>query len=217
MSHKCWSDECAMEDADECTHQIPSNSLLFLTFYHFPYATDPPTSTVPMRPFPTIARSPSTIPYTHRTIGPVPRQRPPIWPTDHIVTFSFLSLFSFTRHILSRSDQSQIITPHDWHLTIHFTAHEPCAHFTYRLYLRLLYLLWKRRKFFPQNSDLSLSHLIVSLCSVFAPSYLCSTSYSRHPSPYHTVANLHLAPFCTPWYYIRRPFHCSRIAPLRTT
>ena len=38
--------------------------------------------------------SPPTIPYTHCTIGPVPCRRPLIWPTDHIVTFPFLSLFS---------------------------------------------------------------------------------------------------------------------------
>ena len=33
---------------DKSTHQIPSNGLLFSTFYHFPYTADPPTSTVPM-------------------------------------------------------------------------------------------------------------------------------------------------------------------------
>ena len=38
-------------------------------------------------------------------------------------------------------------------LTIHFAAHKPCAHFTYRLYLRLLYLLWKRRKFFSPRTQ----------------------------------------------------------------
>ena len=32
---------------DESTHQIPSNALLFSTFYHFPYTTDPLTSTAP--------------------------------------------------------------------------------------------------------------------------------------------------------------------------
>ena len=136
---------------------------------------------------------------------------------DHIVTFSFLSLFSFTRCILLWPNQSQIITPCNRDLTICFAAHEPCACFTYCLYLRLLYLLQKRRKFFPQNSDLSSSHLIVSFHSVFAPLYLCSTLYSQHPSPYRTVVNLHLAPFRTPRYYVRRPFHCSRIAPLRAT
>ena len=50
--------------SDESTHQIPSNALLFLTFYHFPYTADPPTSAVPMWPSPTITRSPLTIPYT---------------------------------------------------------------------------------------------------------------------------------------------------------
>ena len=33
---------------DESTHQILSYGLLFSNFYHFPYTTDPPTSTVPM-------------------------------------------------------------------------------------------------------------------------------------------------------------------------
>ena len=32
---------------DESTHQILSYSLLFLTFYHFPYTAGPPTSTTP--------------------------------------------------------------------------------------------------------------------------------------------------------------------------
>ena len=49
---------------DESTHQTPSNGLLFLTFYHFPYTTGPPTSTMPMQPSPTIVQSPLTIPIT---------------------------------------------------------------------------------------------------------------------------------------------------------
>ena len=69
---------------------------------------------------------------------------------DHIVTFSFLSLFSITQHILLWPDQSQVVTPCDRDLTIRFAAHKPCAHFTYHLYLRLLYLLRKTRKFSPE-------------------------------------------------------------------
>ena len=142
-------------DSDESTHQILSYGLLFLTFYHFPYTAGPPTSTAPMRPSPTFAwrftRLPPTIPYTHCTIGPVPCQRPFIWPTDHIITFPFLSLFSFTQRILLWSDQSQIVAPRNRDLTICFTAHEPCVRFTYRLYLRLLYLLRNRRKFSPRT------------------------------------------------------------------
>ena len=65
---------------DESTHQILSYGLLFLTFYHFPYTADPLTSTVLTQPFLTITQtfvqSPSTIPYTHCTIGPVPCRRP---------------------------------------------------------------------------------------------------------------------------------------------
>ena len=36
-------------------------------------------------------------------------------------------------------------------LTIHFTAHKPCARFTYCLYLRLLYLLQKKKEVFPRT------------------------------------------------------------------
>ena len=101
---------------DESTHQILSNGLLFSTFYHFPYTADPPTCTTPMRPSPTFVwtftQSPLTIPYTHHTISPVPCWRPPIWPMDHIVIFSFLSLFhtfcgGLTNH---RSSHSMIRT-----------------------------------------------------------------------------------------------------------
>ena len=55
-----------------------------------------------------------------------------------------------TRHILPWSDQSQNVALHDRDLTIRFAAHEPCARFTYHLYLRLLYLLRKTRKFSPR-------------------------------------------------------------------
>ena len=75
----------------------------------------------------------------------------------------------------------------------------------------------KNKEVFPQNSDLSSSRLIVSLHSVFAPSHLCSTSCSRHPLPYRTIANLCIAPSRTPRHYVQRSFHCSRIAPLSTT
>ena len=75
----------------------------------------------------------------------------------------------------------------------------------------------KKKEVFPQNSDLSSLCLIVSLRSIFAPSHLHSISYFWDPSPYHTIPNLRLAPLCTPWHYVRRPFHCSQIAPLRTT
>ena len=70
----------AFDSADEFTQQILSYGLLFLTFYRFPYTAGPPTSTAPTRPSPTFARtfarSLPTIPYTHRTIGPVPHRRP---------------------------------------------------------------------------------------------------------------------------------------------
>ena len=55
-------------------------------------------------------------------------------------------------------------------LTIRFATHEPCAHFTYHLYLRPLYLLRKRRKFSPElRLKFVSSRLIVSLCFAFAP------------------------------------------------
>ena len=199
---------------DESTHQILSYGLLFSTFYHFPYTADPLTCTMPMWPSTTFAQSPSIIPYTHRTIGLVPHQRPPIWPTDHVVIFSFLSLFSVTWHILSWPNQSQVIAPCNQDFTIHFAAHEPCAHFTYCLYLRLLYLLWNKKEVFPQSSDLSLFHLIVLPCSI---SHLHPTSHLWCTLHYCTILNFHLTPLCTPWYYIRRPFHCSQITPFRTT
>ena len=88
--------------------------------------------------------------YTHHTIGPVLCWRPPIWSMDHVVIFSFLSLFPFTRRILSWPDQSQVIAQCGQDLTTRFAAHEPCAHFTYCSYLRLLYLLQKTRKFSPE-------------------------------------------------------------------
>ena len=111
-------------------------------------------------------------PIPHCTISLVPHQRPPIWPTDHIVTFSFLSLFSFTQRIPSWPNWSQVIALCDQDLTICFAAREPCACFTYRLYLRLLYLLWKIRKFSPElRLKFISSHHFASLCPhTFAPS-----------------------------------------------
>ena len=75
----------------------------------------------------------------------------------------------------------------------------------------------KKKEVFPQNSDLSSSCLIISLCSIFALSHLHSIPYFWHPLPYRTIPHLRLTLLRTPWYYIRRPFHCSRITPLRTT
>ena len=42
---------------DGSTHQIPSDGLLFSTFYHFPYTADPPTSTALTGSFLTIAQT----------------------------------------------------------------------------------------------------------------------------------------------------------------
>ena len=147
-----------------------------------------------MQPSPTIVQtftwSPSTIPYTHHTISPAPHWRPPIWPTDHVVPFSFLSFFSIIRRVLSWPNQSQVITLCDWDLTIRFATHEPCAHFTYRLYLRLLYLLQKNKGSFPPELRLKFvsSHRSALLrLRTFAPSpYLILPkpfAVSHHPEP----------------------------------
>ena len=134
---------------DESAYQILSYGLLFSLFYYSPSTADPPTCTMLMQPSMQLTWSPSTIPYTHRTIGPTPHCRSFIWPMDHIVLFSFLGFFSITWRILLQPSWSQAIALHGWDFTICFTAHESCAHFIYCLYLKLLYLLWKRRKFFP--------------------------------------------------------------------
>ena len=91
---------------------------------------------------------------------------------DHIVTFSFLSLFSFTRRILSWPDQSQVIALCDRDLTICLATPKPCAHFTYHLYLRLLYLLQKTRKFSPELrlEFVSSHHFVLLHLHTFTPS-----------------------------------------------
>ena len=110
---------------------------------------------------------------------------------DHIVTFPFLSLLWL--------DQSQIVAPHDQDLTICFAAHEPCARFTYRLYLRLCIYSEKKKKVFPQHSDLSSSCLIIPLHSVFAPLHLCTFALSHTSNtlcfiaPYQTSVSHYFA------------------------
>ena len=132
-------------------------------------------------------------PIPHCTIGPVPHRRPPIWPTDHVVLFSFLSLFPFTQCILSWPDRSQVVAPRDQDLTICFTAHEHCARFTYCLYLRLLYLLRKTRKFSPElRLKFILSHCFASLhLCTFALSHTSDTL--RFIAPYQTSISHHFA------------------------
>ena len=127
-----------------------------------------------------------TIPYTSLHHQPSTTSETSHMTYDHIVIFSFLSLFSFTRCILLRPNRSQVVTPCDRDLTICFTTHEPCACFTYHLYLRLLYLLWKTRKFSPElRLKFILSHHFTSL-------HLHTFSISRTPdtlcfiAPYQT-------------------------------
>ena len=112
---------------------------------------------------------------------------------DHVVIFTFLSLFPFTRRILSQPDQSQVVAPCDQDLTICFAAHKPCACFTYRLYLRLLYLLRKTRKFstelrleFISSHHFASLHLAPSLYLVLSTHF--TLSHCTEP-PSHTTSH----------------------------
>ena len=101
--------------------------------------------------------------------------------------------FSITQHVLLWPDQSQAIAPCGQDLIICFTPHEPCACFTYCLYLRLLYLLWKRRKFFTQiqtQVHSALFHLIPS------PNFALLTHFtlSHHPKPLFHITSHSLIP-----------------------
>ena len=106
-SHGDWGQsQFQLGGDDESTHQLPSNGLLFSTLYHFPYTADPPISTMLMQPSPTIVRSftrsPPTIP-----IAPLVQYHIEDLPYDlqtMLLYFSFLSLLSFTRCILSQPD-----------------------------------------------------------------------------------------------------------------
>ena len=110
-------------------------------------------------------------------IGDLPHD---LWTT--LLSFSFLSLFSFIWCILLRPNQSQVIAPCSWDLTICFSAHKSCAHFTYHLYLRLLYLLQKRRKFSPElRLKLVPSHR-------FALLHLCTFALSHTPNTLRFIA-----------------------------
>ena len=140
----------------------------------------------------------NTTPYTHHTIL-APHCRFGIWPTDHVVLFPIFSSISVTQCILSWANQSQAIAPRGQGLTICFTTHKPCAHFYLSFVFETL-VPWKRRKFFPQNSDLSLFCLIILPCST---SYLCLTSYIWFTLHSHTILTLHFPPPCTPHDYAR--------------
>ena len=133
-------------------------------------------------PSATFMRSPSTIPYIHCTIGLVPRQRPPIWPMDHIVIFSFLSLFSFTWRVLSWPGRSQVnctVRSGPYH-TFH------CTQTLCSFYLLFVFKTFvstpKNKEVFPQNSDLSLFRLIICL----TPS--CTFVLLRTSNILHTIA-----------------------------
>ena len=176
-----------MNRVDESTHQIPSMasyfrlSIIFLTpqiLRHPPCRHD-----LLQLSYKLSHNHHQLYPIPHCTIGQVPHRRPSILPMDHIIIFSFLSLFSFTQCILSWPDQSQVVAPRNRDITICFAAHKPCAHFTYRLYLRLLYLLQKRRKFSPElRLKFIFSHRFASL-------HLCTFALSRTPDTLRFIAS----------------------------
>ena len=191
---------------DESAHQILSYDLLFTPFYHFPSTADPPTCTTLMQPSTRLVQLPSTIPYTHHTIGPAPHCRFGIWPTDHTVLFPIFSFFSVTWCVLLWASWSQVITLCSQDFIMCFTAHRPCAHFTY---LRLLYLLQKTRKLSPEFK-LSAFCLIVSPHSTM---YLHPILHFWLALHYHTIPYPHFASSCTPWYHTRRPSPTPRSHP----
>ena len=69
--------------------------------------------------------------------------------------------------------------------------------FVFKTYISTL----KKKEVFPPELrlKLALSHRFAPLrLRIFTPSHLRSILYSRHPLPYRTVANLHLALLRTP-------------------
>ena len=193
---------------DESAHQILSYGLLFLPFYHFPSTADPPTCTMLMQSSTRLTWSPLTIHYTHCTISPAPCCRLSIWPTYHIVLFPILSSFSITRCVLLWANWSQAIALCGQDLTICFITHKPCACFIYYLYLKLLYLLPKNRKFFPQEFRLSAFCLIISPCSV---SYHHPILHFRLSSHSHTIPNPRIISYSLISH--QQTIHYPQIAP----
>ena len=183
----------------DCWWASSSDTLLFLPFYHFPSTADPLPCTTPtwssVRPVQTFTWPPSTIPYTHHTISLAPHCRFGIWPMDHMVLFPIFSSFSVTHCALLRADWSQAIVLCGQDLIICFTAHEPCAHFSLSFVIKPLVSTLKRRKFFPQNSDLVHSALLLFVPSPYFAPLTCLSC---------TVLHLHFTPSCTPHYHARR-------------
>ena len=222
--------------SDESTPQILSYGLLFLTFYHFPYTADPLTCTMLMQPYTTFAWSPSTIPYTHCTISLAPHCRSFIWLMDHIVLFPFLVPFLLPNMSCHGLTDHKPLHHMVRTFTIHFTTHEPCAHFTYHLYLRLLYLLWKKRMFSPElrlkfisSHCFTLLHLRTFVSSLY---FILPTPFilSHHSEPLsHTISyslilrqeTISLLQNCTPqnhiWYTLRSPISTDLCCILGTS
>ena len=151
---------------DESTHQIPSNGLLFLTFYHFPYTADLPCRCNLFWP----SRN-------HHQLYPIPIA-PLVW--CHVGDLSYdlqTTLLHFPFLVSSLLPDASFRGP-----TNHRSSHRtmgtlPYASLHTNLVLILLIVVFKtfvstpkNKEVFPQNSDLSSSCLIVLLCSVFAPS-----------------------------------------------
>ena len=96
-------------------------------------------------------------------------------------------------HAPCQHNWSQAITLHGQDLTICFATHEPCACFTYHLYLKLLYLPQKRRKVFPPEFRLSVFCLIISphSASYLCPYFIPLTHHTILHSPLSCQENIH--------------------------
>ena len=147
-----------------------------------PSTADPPPCTTLMW---SSTWPPLTIPYTHHTISLAPHCRCGIWSTDHTVLFPIFSSFSVTRCTLSQANWSQAIMPCSQDLTICFTTHKPCAHFYLSFVFKTIVSNPKRRKFFPQNSDLVYSALLFHLALLCTFAQFCTLTPSRTFTLHH--------------------------------
>ena len=146
---------------------------------------------------------------------------------DHVVVFSFLSLFSVTRCILLQPNQSQVIAPCGRDLTICF------AHMNLVLVLLIIciedFCIYSEKKgsFSPElRLKFISSHHFTSLCLIPSPYFALPTLHQPKPSSHTTSHSLilhqetiSLLPNCIPRNYIghtrRSPFppifgaHCE--------
>ena len=199
--------------------RIPSNGLLFLTFYHFPYTADPLTSTPPTWPFWPLHDHHrlypiSITPSVQYHVGDLSYD---LWTTSLHFPFLVFSLYPTHSSTVWPIADCCTVRSQPYH-TLHCTW--TLCWFSLLFVFKTFVSTLKNKEVFPPELRLKfvLSHHFASLrLRTSTPSHLRSISYFRNPSLYRAIPNLRLTPLCTPWYYIRRPFHCSRIAPLRTT